>query len=317
MAFEKRLAELQSRNITADGTSDGQLLIDDAFLLKVKQVVYLRSNTLPPIKLEVKRVTDPVTLFVGPVGGSIDARTDVSAYLMGDQARIFSTDRKDLGRPSIDTDDFLRAVYDEEPTMALRTVLVDRGGRYIGSDPDSPFYVQLTDGSVNIGTVNAQLETFLSHKDNDPHAGDVHSSMRIGDGVDELQVNPDGSLNVNITPSNTSARIESQYNEITAVPASTPTLLVSYTAPMGKLSFLQKVFVSGDLVATYRIKLNGTTIETLRSSLTGGGGLDRAADFSDAARGRILTVGDVVTVEVSHERPYIGDFNGRIQSVEV
>lgn len=316
MAFEKRLAELQPRNITADGTSDGQLLIDDAFLLKVKQVVYLRSNTLPPIKLEVKRVTDPVTLFVGPVGGSIDARTDVSAYLMGDQARIFSTDRKDLGRPSIDTDDFLRAVYDEEPTMALRTVLVDRGGRYIGSDPDSPFYVQLTDGSVNIGTVNAQLETFLSHKDNDPHAGDVHSSMRVGDGVDELQINPDGSINVNITPSDSSAKLQFTYTEISSVPAATPSALVSYTAPIGKTSFLQKIFVSGDNTATYKAKLNGVTVETTRTYF--GGPLNSLMDFSDSStRGLTLVSGDVVTVEVEHQRPFIGAFNGRIQAVEV
>lgn len=315
MAFEKRLAELQPRNITADGTADGQLQIDDAFLLKVKQIIYLRSNTLPSLKLEVKRVVDPVTFYVGPVGGSIDARTDVSTYLMADQARVFNTDRKDLGRPSIDTDDFLRAVYDEEPVVAIRTVLVDRGGRYVGSDPDAPFYVQLTDGSVNIGTVHAQLEMFLSHRDNDPDAGDVHSSLRVGDGVEELQINPDGSINVSPTPISPSVRIESAYNEITAVPTSTPTLLVSYTAPMGKVSFLQKIFVSGENVATYKIKLNGTAIETIRTYF--GGPLNASADFSDSIRGRLLVVGDVVTVFVEHQRPFVADFNGRIQSIEV
>lgn len=316
MLYEKSWAELPPQSLIADGTSDGQLQIADAFKLRVGQVLFLKSNTqLAALKVKVKRVTGPTTFFVGRLDYDIDDRVDVSAYTVADAAFVFNTDRNQLKRPVIGPEEWSRAVYDEEPVVALRTVMVDRGGRYIGSDPSSPFYVQLTDGSVNIGTVHAQLEMFLSHKDNDPDAGDVHSSLRIGDGVDELQINPDGSLNVNITPSNTSARIESTYNEISSLAASLPTLLVSYTAPVGKLSFLQKVFVSGDNIATYKVKLNGTVIETVRTYF--GGALNATADFSDASRGKLLSVGDVVTVEVEHQRPFNADFNGRIQTIEV
>jgi hypothetical protein len=314
MAFEKRLAELSARLLIADGTADGQLQIADAFLLKVKQTILLKSTTQATRQVQVKRVTGPTTFFVGRLDEDIEDRIDVSAFLVADGATVSQTDTAFLKRPKIAPEDFQRAVYDEEPTVALRSVIVDRGGRYIGSDPDSPFYVQLTDGSVNIGTVNAQLEMFITHKDNDPDAGDVHSSLRIGDGVDELAINPDGSINVNVTSGATAVN-KSTYNEISAVPMLTATPLVTYTAPGGSFTSLQRISVSGDNIAKYKVKLNGTTIETVRTYF--GGKLDATAEFTSPAGGLPLSPGDIVSVEVEHSRPFVGDFNGRIQVSEV
>ena len=60
----------------------------------------------------------------------------------------------------------------------------------------NPLPVELSDGSISIGTVNAEVEVQLSHQDNVPDAGDVADSVRIGDGTNELAVNADGSINV-------------------------------------------------------------------------------------------------------------------------
>lgn len=313
MAFEKRWTQVLVQPLISNGTADGQLQVADAFLVKVKQSLLLTSGTQPTIQVQVKRVLNEHTILVGRRDEDIDDRVDVSAYLVVDGSAISNPD-PNQPRVKIAPEDLSRAVYDEEPTVALRTVIVNRGGEYLGSDPDSPFYVQLTDGSVNIGTVHAQLEMFLSHKDNDPDAGDVHSSLRIGDGVDELEINSDGSINV-VVAGSVSAAIESTYNEVAAVPSATPVTLVTYTAPMGKTSYLHKVFVSGDNIATYKIKINDVTIETVRTYF--GGALNASADFSDPGKGKLLTVGDVVTVVVEHQRPFVADFNGRIQSVEV
>lgn len=313
--FEKRWAELPPQSLIANGTVDGELQILDAFKLRVKQILFLKSSTqTSALRVQVKRVISPTVFYVGRVDGDIDDRVDVSAFTVADAAFVFNAD-PNQPRPKIGQEDYWRAVYEEEPAVALRSVLVDRGGRFIGSDPDAPFYVRLSDGSVNIGTVNAEIEVQLSHRDNDPDSGDVHDSVRVGDGVDELAINPDGSLNVNITPSNTTARIESTYGEVSSVPTATPTVLVSYTAPVGKVSFLQKVFVSGENIARYKVKLNGTVIDTKRTYF--GASLNEWFDFSDASRGRLLVVGDVVTVEVEHERPMVADFNARVQSIEV
>lgn len=313
MAFEKRIAELSPRLLIVDGTNQGQLQIDDAFSLKVKQILVLKSNTQANLTLQVKRVLNPTTFLVGLSQKNIDDRTDVSAYLVADGATISSPDPYQL-RPGIAPEDFSRAVYDEEPTIAIRTVMVDRGGRYIGSDPELPLYVQLTDGSVNIGTVHAQLEMFLSHKDNDPDAGDVNSSVRIGDGVDELQVNPDGSINVNVT-SGSAATSLSTYNEISAVPMMTATPLATYTAPGGKVTSLHRICVSGDNIAKYKVRLNGDVIDTLRTYF--GSSLNGIFEFANPAGGIPLVPGDVVSVEVEHNRPFVADFNGRIQVSEV
>jgi hypothetical protein len=63
---------------------------------------------------------------------------------------------------------------------------------------DNPLEVRLSDGSINIGSVNAELEVALSHMDNTPDAGDVADSVRIGDGVTELAIDPlNRSISVN------------------------------------------------------------------------------------------------------------------------
>lgn len=204
----------------------------------------------------------------------------------------------------------------EDRLDAKRVTLVDANGEAgQGSTPSNPLYVQLSDGQINIGTVNAELEVALSHKDNTPDPGDVADSVRIGDGQDELQINPDGSINVNLTPSNTSSTIESAYNEISSVPTNTPTLLVTYTTPLTGITFLQKAFFSGENIAKYQIKINGIVIDTKRTYF--GGDLDGSFDFSDASRGRLLVAGDLVEIFVEHYRPVVGDFNGRLQLIRV
>ena len=82
---------------------------------------------------------------------------------------------------------------------AKRVTLVDGDGNSgLGLTSDNPIFVRLSDGSISIGTVNAELEVQLSHKDNDPNSGDVADSVRIGNGEFEANVNEDGSFDVNM-----------------------------------------------------------------------------------------------------------------------
>lgn len=307
--FEKRWAPVAIQLLTSDGTIDGQLNIADAWMLRVGQTILLKATALPTLLVKVKSVLNKTTFLVGVMDYDLDTPIDVSAYKISNSASISNPDPNQI-RAKIAPEDFQRAVYEEAPAVALRTVVVNRGGDFIGSDPDSPFYVQLTDGSVNIGTVNAQLEMFITHKDNDPDAGGVHSSIRIGDGVDELQINPDGSLPVSLVAASSTFT----YNEITSLQASLPTTVVSYTAPIGKQTYLQKIFVSGDNIATYKVKLNGVTIETIRTYF--GGDLNAIADFSNDTSGKLLVENDIIIIEVEHQRPFTANFNGRVQSLE-
>ena len=129
-----------------------------------------------------------------------------------------------------------------------------------------------------------------------------------------LFINPDGSLNVN--SSNAQGTPVNTYNEITSLVSSTTSTIVSYTAPVGKTTFLQKIAVDGSNIATYVVKVNGTTIDKRYTYF--GGSFYAVFDFSaNANNGYSLSVGDLVIVEVTHGRPSTGDFNGRIQTIEI
>jgi len=65
----------------------------------------------------------------------------------------------------------------------------DSGNPYTAANP---LPVQLSDGSVNIGTVQANVEVQLTHENDYPSAGRIHDSIRIGDGTDELAIVKEG-----------------------------------------------------------------------------------------------------------------------------
>jgi hypothetical protein len=195
--LEKRLLAVSPQLFIVDGGTDGLVTVGDTSLFKVKQEIIIAADTLQNLdNLEIKKIVDSTTMYVGPKGGSINARINISAYTVFLNAKIFANEQK---RPSIPFEEFTRAVYDEEPVVANRTISVDKYGEYYTID--NPLPVQLSNGSVNIGTVNAELEVQLSHKDNYPNIGDVADSVRLGDGTNYItstNVGADVGLDVNI-----------------------------------------------------------------------------------------------------------------------
>lgn len=154
MAYEKRLKAVPLQLFTADGTNLGKVTIPDACAFKVKQQVVLNSSTAGPLRLEVKRVDGDFVLFVGPIGdhqhkSSISERTDISAYLVADGASIFAEEQK---RPNIPEQEIERLTYEEEPTVARRTVLVDECGDKISTA--NPLPVAATVVLTNVATPN-------------------------------------------------------------------------------------------------------------------------------------------------------------------
>lgn len=191
MAFEKRWGVRPANLFTSNGGFRGQITVLDASCFKVKQQVTIKANTLDSVRVEIKSVIDN-NIEVGAIGKPItDRSVDLSLYTVALSATIEAEEQK---RPEIPQVEHERAVYEEEPTVAKRVFQVDKLGR--GYTKANPFPVQLSDGSIEIGTVNAEVEVQLSHLDNYPDVGDVADSIRIGDGTDLLAINPDGSINV-------------------------------------------------------------------------------------------------------------------------
>ncbi len=135
MATERKWDAVPNQSILADGTTDGAISIQDSSLFKVKQKVYLKSDTLQPTLFEVKRVPNRTTLLVGFIKDPISKYADVSSYTLSDNSTIFAQeqDRNSVLHEAVD-----RATYEEEPTMARRVVQVDKSGvkidSVIGSD---------------------------------------------------------------------------------------------------------------------------------------------------------------------------------------
>ena len=118
------------QTLTLDGASNGMVTVSDTAGLHTKQTIQLSSATQPRRTYQVKRVLSSTALWVGPVNSDIDAKSDVSVYLVLDGAQLEAFEQQ---RPGIDYIFVLRQVYEEEPGMALRVMQVDQYGDPIGS----------------------------------------------------------------------------------------------------------------------------------------------------------------------------------------
>lgn len=181
MAIERLFAAVVATPFTANGTASGIVTIADTAGFKVKMNAILKSDTLPEAAFQVKRVISKTQLILGPSGGPLHSRADITAFTTFINTTIEANEQP---RPDIPLVDLERASYAEEPTVAKRVFNVDEYGNPY--TVDNPMPTRLPDGSVNIGTVNAELEVQLSRRDNNPDAGDVHDSVRIGNQDGEL-----------------------------------------------------------------------------------------------------------------------------------
>lgn len=185
MAFEKLWAGV-STFASAAGQANGHLSVANTAGFFVKQVVVL-TQPVPQITntFQIKRVLSPTELILGPLNNGLDTYADLSSYGAG--ALLFA---KQQDRNTIPLQDISRAVFEEEPAVALRMIGVDRWGRPY--EKANPVPVSIEGTEINVDTVNVDL----THLDNVPNPGDIADSVRIGDGTNELKVNADGSINI-------------------------------------------------------------------------------------------------------------------------
>lgn len=134
-----------------------------------------------------------------------------------------------------------------------------------------------------------------------------------GNPVDDSNPLPvDVTVNIN----GATGTVKSFYNETLAVAIGATENLVTYTVPAGKVVYILKVDISGSNIATYDIFVNGSKIGRKRTYF--GGDYSDTLEFgSSASEGLKLNVGDIVTVDVTNFRPSVGDFEARLQVVEV
>lgn len=309
MAIERSYTKIDATPFTADGLDIGLVTIADTACYKVKMIVVVKADTMVDQRFEVKRVISDTQMYLGPENTPLRQRIDMSPYVLGLNPTIEAPEQE---RPHIPPADYERAVYEEEPTVAKRVIPVDKYGKH--HTVENPFPVRISDGSINIGTVNAELEVQLSHIDNNPDAGDIADSVQIGDGVETLEINPDGSINIMITGGN--GDVSNIFNEINSLASLAISDIVSYVVPEGKTAILDRIEFSGNNIAIYEVEIN-STIEA-RNRTWFGGDLSGVFEFrSSNSSGIPLSAGDEVVLRVNNFRPSVGDFEGRIQVLEL
>lgn len=290
MAFERTIAAVPPRAFTADGTQFGVVTVADTIGFKVKAEVVLNATGLPPLSLQVKRVLSNTQLIVGPNGKiSPNDFKDISAYTVALGASIQAQEQNKVNIPDVD---HYKAIYEMDPTVADRVIPVDPYGNLYG--PDNPIPV-IFDGTIEASVVEIKGSP----------SGDL------------LNVNADGSINVNIIETPVSGQtVRSIYNQVLTVAAGSTTTLVTYTVPIGYTAVLERANASGDNIGRYDVLYNSAPFDTRRTMF----GSDLTTDFdytTGTSNGLILNSGDVVLIQVTNPRPTAAAYNARIQVLEI
>lgn len=166
------------------------------------------------------------------------------------------------------------------------------------------------DSSVSVTSITGDVSVEIDAADGD--------NIAISDGTDTLVINPDGSINVSIVPGSTTPLVTvNSFAEITSVTAAVETTITSYTVPALKTAELVRAEFSGTNIATYNLYKNGTKIAVKRTWFNGN--MSESMNFSidTSVIGLELVAGDIITLRVIHGRPMLGDFEGRIQALEI
>lgn len=174
MAIEKFWAEVLAQPIIQDSTASGQVFVSLSTLFKVGQNVVLKAAGNPDKLLKVKAISNLNTIELGARGHNIRHREDLSAYTLASGATIHADKQS---RPPISTDDIIRSIFEEEPTVALRTILVDEIG-----DPHSASNPISVVGNLELGD---PVETPLIRNISCPNKN-VENAVPIPAGVKKL-----------------------------------------------------------------------------------------------------------------------------------
>lgn len=174
--------------------------------------------------------------------------------------------------------------------------------------------INVFDNALTTRIENAEISVDINDK-LQPNGN--YDSVRIGDGVEILSINPDGSINVNIVDSQVvPENVKPVFNKITNVVDSIRTSVVSHTAVLGKKTYLQYISVNGNNIANYEVEIGGIVIDE-RSTSFGGPLAEQFELKAYSQNGMLISEGIKIEVFTTHYRQETGDFSSRIQILEV
>jgi hypothetical protein len=194
---------------------------------------------------------------------------------------------------------------------SINTVATFSGTVAVGS-PDKSSFVYGTSNELSIGGVFQDTSPTLTAG----QAGAVrltnnrafHVNLRDSSGNEINNSNP---LSVTLSPGSSGLPI-SNYSEVTSVASGVLTTILTYTVPAAVSLYLNRIEIAGTNISQYSIQFNAVTNA---KKYTGYTSLNDVFDYTmgGSEDGFQLSTGTVVTVKTIHNRPFVGDFNARLQ----
>lgn len=196
MAIEKFWREIPDQFLLSDGGAYGEVEVPSTRHIKVKEKVTISSTIIPHLLLEVKLVKSPTQLILGPPSAEMQATTNLTTFTVATGAKLSVAKQK---RPGIDQKEFFRSVFDEEPTVAIRNVLVDEFGEYFDSIIDGDGKRRLAvDTNVSVTGISVDLDALSP-----PNQANPDNVLIVGseDGTKAgfkraVKIQPDSALNM-------------------------------------------------------------------------------------------------------------------------
>jgi len=142
---EKKYYSIPDQPFVADGTSNGLVTIASTYGYKVGMFISLKSDSMQPRILKINRIISETQFHVGDDKTKIWQYSDITGFLVSDNAVVCFSEQE---RPVIHINEIQRQIYEEEPTIALRTMPVDWMGRPYTID--NPLPTKSTDTSTSV-----------------------------------------------------------------------------------------------------------------------------------------------------------------------
>lgn len=211
----------------------------------------------------------------------------------------------------------------DDPYDVLETINTTTTGRFkrVFSDFHNQFKinVNVTGGNatfkVGVSVFDNALSTKIENAEISVDLTHTEDSVRIGDGTRLLTLNDDGSVPVSDANATNEARVD-LFNEISLVATGSDQTILQYQVPVGVKAHLFRCDVSGENIAKYTLFKGTNPISIKRTYF--GAPLNVEFDFKTSHKqGLELQAGDIIKINVIHNRPDPANFEASFQIVEV
>ena len=289
---------------------DSKITVSTTAGLHTKMQASLSAPGQPVLDVEIKRVVSDTQFYVGSSDtGILDYYKQAAlAPYIGGTFSAWEQNRNPMGAEIV-----LRAVYDEEPAVALRTIMVDEFGQHLNAANPLPITF---DGSISVGTVAVALDAYKLVPDNVMAVG-TENGTKTGishvltiDSTNKLQVKDSAAES---SLSNIDGKLNSlgQKDSAHSVPVVLPSDMAALTVT-GTVRALPAGLTTAGLVTS--VSINNSSWTALPATpLTGGNALsiqnysgdEIKINYSDSVSGYVG-----VAIQNASERSY--DLSGSV-----